>query len=180
MNPVVSFDRVSDLTEAERAEALALTHAVFPPAEAADWPGRHLEWSSPEWCVRMRGPAGDLLSYVGVLVRDASSKGKPLRVGGVGGVKTHPAARRQGLAGVGMRRAVEHFHDLGNVEFGLLVCEPRLLAYYSRLGWQEFDGRLVVRQHGSVSDFTFNRAMTYGVQSPGPTTGMLDLMGPPW
>ena len=180
MDPMVSFGRVSELSEADRAEILALSQAVFPAAEAAAWPGRQLEWSSPEWCVRMRGPGGDLLSYVGVLIRHARYEGQPVRIGGVGGVKTHPAARRQGLAGLGMRRAVEHFHELADVEFGLLVCESRLLEYYRRLGWQEFGGRLVVRQHGAEADFTFNRVMVCGVRSHGPTEGTLDLMGPPW
>jgi hypothetical protein len=103
-----------------------------------------------------------------------------VRVGGIGGVKTHPALRRRGLAGRGVRRAVEFLFEQPDIGFALLVCEPHLIGYYSSLGWREFGGRLVVRQHGAAADFTLNRVMTHDVQSAGPLTGTIDLMGPPW
>ena len=61
-----------------------------------------------------------------------------------------------------------------------LVCEPTLQAYYAGLGWREFGGQLLVRQHGETADFTFNRVMTNGVNGGGPTAGTIDLCGPPW
>lgn len=180
MNPDIAFDRVSALTDVERAEIHALAQAVYPPESDADWPGRKLEWSPPEWCVRLREPGGGLQSCVGVLLRDGEREGRSVRIGGVGGVMTHPAARRRGLAGLGMQRAVEFFQAEVEIAFGLLVCEPSLLAYYGRLGWQEYKGRLIVRQRGEQADFTFNRVMVYGVRSPAPRRGVIDLMGPPW
>jgi predicted acetyltransferase len=106
--------------------------------------------------------------------------GRPVRIGGIGGVKTHPTARRHGYARQGLQRAGEFFHTQPDVAFALLVCRPHLIDYYSRLGWQEFNGRLLVRQHGAVAGFTFNRVMTCGVRSAGPVAGTIDLCGPPW
>jgi GNAT superfamily N-acetyltransferase len=177
-DPSLTLDRVADLTEPDHEGIRLLSLAVYPPEQVADWPGRHLQWSSAEWCVRVR-QEGTLVSYVGVHLRDATCDGRPVRVGGIGGVKTHPGARRRGFAGLSIRRAVDFFREAG-VGFALLVCAPTLLAYYAGLGWREFDGRLLVRQHGATADFTFNRVMTYGVNADGPTAGTIDLCGPPW
>jgi aminoglycoside 2'-N-acetyltransferase I len=180
MDAIVSLNRVTDLTDSERAALRALSLAVYPPNEAADWPGRHLEWAAAEWCVRVWGDDGELASYTGMVLRQATHDGQPVRIGGVGGVKTHPAARRRGYAGRGLRRAVEFFHEQPDVAFALLVCAPHLIGYYSRLGWQEFGGRLLVEQHGTVAEFTFNRVMTCDVRLAGPVAGTIDLCGPPW
>jgi hypothetical protein len=171
---------MADLADTTRADLAALSRAVYPPDVAAAWPGRHLEWSAHEWGAFVRAGDGALVSYVGIVLRSAMSDGRPVRVGGIGGVKTHPAARRQGFAGRGIGRAVEFFREQPDVAFGLLVCEPHLIGYYGRLGWQEFSGRLLVTQRGEPSEFTFNRVMTLGVRSAGPTAGTIDLCGPPW
>jgi hypothetical protein len=173
-----ALDRVADLSEADREALRELSAAVYPPGSSTSWPGRQIEWSPAEWCVRVHDD-GKLVSYVGIVLRDAQRDGRPVRVGGIGGVKTHPSARRRGLAGLGMRRAVEFFHA-ERVDFALLVCGPHLLEYYGKLGWHEFDGRLLVRQHGATAEFTFNRVMTYGVRSAPPAGSTVDLLGPPW
>src|SRR5262245_9803307 len=162
---MLSLDRVADLSEDDRAALRALSEVVYPPVEWADWPGDRLEWAAAEWCVRIRSEDGELASHIGVLLREASHDVRPVRVGGIGGVKTHPAARRRGYAALGIRRAMQFFHDQGGVAFALLVCEPRLLGYYGHLGWREFAGRLVVTQRGEVGDFTFLRVMVHPVQS---------------
>lgn len=148
----MTLTRVADLSDADREALRVLSAAVYPPSDA-EWSGAKLEWAAAEWCVRVYGDDGALLSYVGLSVRDAKCDGRPVRVGGIGGVKTHPTARRRGLAARGMTGAVEFFRDQG-VGFALLVCGPHLLEYYGGLGWREFSGRL---RHGTI-----------------------DLLGPPW
>jgi hypothetical protein len=113
-------------------------------------------------------------------VREAQREGRAMRVGGIGNVKTHPAARRRGLASLGIRRALKFFHEQPAIEFALLVCEPHLLSYYTRLGWREFGGRLLVRQYGAKSEFTLNGVMTHPIRAKGPNAGTIDLCGPPW
>ena len=178
--PAAALDLVAGLSNAEREEIRSLSRAVYPPEQFADWPGRHMQWSTPEWCVRIRDDANALVSYVGSCVRDAELDGRAVRIAGIGNVMTHPAARRRGLAAQSITRAIEFFHQQQGVEFALLVCEPPLLNYYSRLGWRPFEGRLLVRQYGADAAFVFNRVMTRGIRSKGPTTGTINLLGPPW
>jgi GNAT superfamily N-acetyltransferase len=175
-----ALDRIADLSQADHEELRALSLAVYPPKEAADWPGATLEWAPAEWCVRVRGDDGAVASYVGVLVREAQLDGQLVRVGGIGGVKTHPAARRRGLAALGIERAVAFFREQPDVSFAVLMCAPHLFEYYASLGWGEFSGRLLVRQFGAAAEFTFNRVMTIGVQAAAPERGTIDLLGPPW
>jgi hypothetical protein len=172
--------RIVDLTDAELADRAALGQVVYPPEVVAAWPGRHLEWSAHEWGVFVRAGDGTLVCYVGIVIRAALRDGLPVRVGGLGGVKTHPAVRRQGLAARAIGRAVEFFHEQRDIDFGVLVCEPHLIGYYGRLGWQEFSGRLLITQHGEPREFTLCRVMTLGVRSEGPVAGTIDLCGPPW
>lgn len=174
-----TLDRLADLTDADRAAVAALGAAVYPPAEHAHWPGRHLEWDTPEWCVRVHDDGGALVSFAGVYLRDGTLDGNPVRVGGVGNVKTHPAARGRGFAAAAVRHAAEFFAERG-AAFGLLVCRVDLVAFYGRLGWRPFTGRLVVRQRGEATDFMLNGAMTLAVRAEAPAAGTIDLCGPPW
>src|SRR5262245_59582558 len=86
----VALNRVTDLTDAERGAVRALSLAVYPPGESAGWAGRQIEWAAAEWCVRISDARDGLVSYVGISLRDARHDGQPVRVGGIGGVKTHP------------------------------------------------------------------------------------------
>jgi hypothetical protein len=79
-----------------------------------------------------------------------------------------------------VRRAIAYFHECADITFGLLVCEPHLIDYYGRLGWQAFGGRLLVTQRGVPIEFKLNSAMVCGVQEAGPREGTIDLAGPPW
>jgi aminoglycoside 2'-N-acetyltransferase I len=177
---VVTLHRIADLSDGDRENVRALSVAVYPPREAEEWPGRSLEWSPADWCVRVLADDGRPISYVGIVLREGWHDGRPVRIGGIGGVKTHPAERRRGLAARGMARAMEFFREQPDVAFALLVCGPHLLAHYARLGWREFAGRLLVRQRGATVEFTFNRVMTWGVRAPAPSAGVIDLAGPPW
>jgi hypothetical protein len=180
MTEAVRLDRVADFSPGDREAARALSEAVYPPAQFADAPGRKREWAAPEWAVRLYADGGALVSYVGVYLRDGLYNGVPVRIGGIGSVKTHPAARKRGLAAIGMTRAIDFFLAQGDIAFALLVCETRLLDYYGSLGWHQFSGRLYVTQRGGPETFTFNRVMTFAVTTPAPATGDIDLLGPPW
>ncbi len=143
---------------------------------------RRERFSSDPFAPEFSGnPVGDFeFAHVGVYVRGAECDGQPVNIGGIGNVKTNPAARGRGLASLGIRRAIEFFHEQPAVAFALLVCEPGLIDYYARLGWREFGGQLLVRQHGARSEFTLNRVMTHPIQTEAPDIGVIDLCGPPW
>src|SRR5690349_6601963 len=124
-----------------RAELRALSSRVYPADEVKDWPGRHVEWAAAEWRAFLRDDNGDLVSHAGLIVREAICNGRAVRIGGIGGVLTDPSARRRGYAERVILRGLEFFGGQ-KVDFGLLVCEARLLPYYGRLGWSEFSGTL--------------------------------------
>jgi hypothetical protein len=76
-------------------------------------------------------------------------------VGGIGGVKTHPALRGRGFATTAIQRALDFFQEQGDVDFGLLVCESSLVPFYERLGWGSLPGDLFVTQRQATVPFTF-------------------------
>lgn len=179
METTTTLKPFTQLTSDELAEIRAVSSAVYPAAEHSDWPGRHLEWAKPDWCIRIFDQTGRLVTYAGLVLRSGKQEQAAVRIGGIGGVMTHPEARGRGYAGIAMRQALEFFCSQG-VDFALLVCKPQLLKYYGSMGWQEFIGQLLVRQYGREDRFTFNRVMTHAVQVVAPVDGSIDLAGPPW
>jgi GNAT superfamily N-acetyltransferase len=177
---IISIGPVSKWTDDQIGEYRALTEAVYPPEESDTWPGRAMDWAKAEMGVRVVDGSGWLVSYVGVLVREGLHDGRPVVIGGIGGVKTHPDARGMGYAARGMERATRWFRDQPHVDFGLLVCDSSLIGYYSNLGWVEFKGRLLTTQGGVTAEFTFNNVMTQPIHGAAPETGVIDLLGPPW
>lgn len=172
---------VAGQTAGERGALRALAAAVYPPAASAADPAQQaIAWASPEWGILVRDDAGALVGYVGIVVRDAVLDGRAVRVGGIGGVKTHPAARGQGYARAALGRAATFMADELDVAFGVLVCREELLPFYGALDWQPFAGTLLVEQPGGRVPFTFNRPMTLPLREPAPHRGTLDLCGLPW
>ena len=172
--------RIADLTASEKAALRTLALAVYPPEVAAAWPGRAIQWAPAQWGVIGWDAEGAAVCYVGVVLREGRWNDRAVRVGGIGGVKTHPASRGRGFAMAAIQRALDFFHELGNVDFGLLVCEPGLVPFYERQGWRRFLGELLVTQRQAILPFTFNLTMTTPVRLQEPLAGTIDLLGPPW
>ena len=172
--------RVADLSAGEQAAVRTLALAVYPPEVAAAWPGRAIEWATHPWGVICWDTAGAALCYVGVVLREARWNDRAVRVSGIGGVKTHPAFRGRGFATTAILRALDFFREQGDVDFGLLVCEPGLVPFYERLGWRRFPGDLFVTQKQATVPFTFNLPRTMPIRLQEPLGGMIDLQGPPW
>src|SRR5262249_51371076 len=98
---------VADLTTEERSALRTLSLAGYPPEVAAAWPGRAIEWAAHPWCVVGWDAEGVALCYVGVILREARWNKQAVKVSGIGGVKTHPAARGRGLATMAIQRALD-------------------------------------------------------------------------
>ena len=174
LKPVTAF------TLEERACLKALTAAVYPPATAAASSGPSIEWAAPERGVLVWSAEGELVAYVGLVVRAGSLDGVPVTIGGVGSVKTHPGFEGHGYASAGLRRAAAVLTEDHAVGFSLLVCRDSLRPFYERLGWRTFAGRLLVEQPGGRVEFTFNRPMVLPGRCAAPGRGVIDLHGPPW
>lgn len=156
-----------------------LKDAVYPPEEAGEWDGASREWAAPQWGVFVWEESGDLVSYTGVVRTEGTHDGAAVSIGGVGGIATHPDQRGKGYAAIGIGRGIDFLAGLGT-DFALLVCRDELVLYYEKLGWRLFDGDVVVRQFGEPETFTYNRVMVGDVNRAAPSTGTIDLQGPPW
>jgi Acetyltransferase (GNAT) domain len=111
---------VAQLSDDERAALKALTAAVYPPEVMATRPGRHFHWAPPDYSVLVSTPAGELVSHVGIVVRVGSLDGVPVKIGGIGSVKTHPRFEGRGYASAGLHRAATALQHDHHVAFSLL------------------------------------------------------------
>jgi len=171
---------VADLTPADRAELRALTAAVYTPDVIATLPETRVTWAATTWSIRVWDDDGRLVSHVGMLTRTVEVNGTSTTIGGIGGVKTHPDARGRGHASAALQTASAFFTDDCGVAFVLLVCLPRAVPYYERLGWRRFHGTLLVAQPGGTIPFTANLPMVSPARAAAPLDGTINLCGYPW
>jgi GNAT superfamily N-acetyltransferase len=172
--------RVANLSSDEQSALRTLSLAMYPPETTSTWPGHAIEWASAQWSVIGWDASGEALCHVGIILREALWNQRPVKVGGIGGVKTHPASRKRGFATTAIQRALDFFREQGDVDFALLVCEPALIPFYERVGWRRFPGDLFVTQKQATIPFTFNLPMTVSIRLRESLGGRIDLLGPPW
>lgn len=179
MDTKIEFVATEDFSDRQQKGLDALRAAVYPPEVLETLPSRFFTWARPQWSVLL-WDGDELLSRVGLLVRDVSHNGIPKRIGGIGGVATHPASQGKGYASQAMREAAKRFHEALNVDYALLFCRDQLIPFYGRLGWKPFDGKIFVEQPQGKMEFTANGAMVMDVKEKAPLLGVLDLNGLPW
>src|SRR5688500_7083165 len=83
-----------------------LGEAVYPPEVAASLPGKSVTWASPQWSLLL-WEQEELVTHAGLLVREILQDGTMRRIGGIGGVATHPAKQGRGFASQAMREAAK-------------------------------------------------------------------------
>ena len=158
--------------------AAPLLEEVWSPEVVATLPWRDVVWARADKRVLVADERGDVVCHVGLFLREAIWDARPVRIGGIGGVATRADSRRHGLASSAMQRAAEAMRDEG-VDFGLLFCEPRHVAFYRRLGWRAFEGEVFAEQPQGRIRFDVTRPMVLDL-ALAPRTGVLDLRGLPW
>lgn len=168
----------TDLTEKQTQALSEMSRAVYPPNPDAT--PNSIQWAATTSSVLVWDKAGDLVSHVGLLARRGTVNDSPVLIGGIGGVKTHPTARRRGYARAGIDHAIEFLRAEQAVDFSLLVCRDELASYYVRLGWHHFTGELLVDQRAGKEPFTFNEPMVLAGCREIPAEGVIDLRGMPW
>lgn len=170
----------AELSDVQKEALKQLGAAVYTPEVISTLPARSISWDSPQWSIFL-WDHGELVSRVGLLVRETSCGGAMKRIGGIGGVLTHPTRQGQGLASLAMREAAKYFDADLSVAFALLFCRSDLVDFYKRLLWQPFQGKVLVEQPGKGRiEFTINRAMVLDVKEQAPLHGEVDLKGLPW
>jgi aminoglycoside 2'-N-acetyltransferase I len=160
------------------AVAEPLVDLVYPPEIMATIVWRDITWAHADERVLVYDEER-LVSLAGLYLRQGLHDGLIVRIGGIGGVMTHPAYRTRGFASAALRRAEQSFRAHG-VDFTLLFCEPKNFAFYSGLGWQVFSSIVIVEQPSGRGPFTIMTAMVRATSKAAPTGGTIDLCGLPW
>ena len=179
MKTKIEFVATEDFSDRQQKGLDTLRAAVYPPEVLETLSSRFFTWATPQWSVLLWDD-DELVSRVGLLVRDVFHDSNPKRIGGIGGVATHPSMQGKGLASQAMREVEQHFHKELSVDYALLFCRDHLIPFYGKLGWQPFHGKVFVEQPDGKIEFSVNGAMVLDVKELAPLDGTLDLNGLPW
>jgi aminoglycoside 2'-N-acetyltransferase I len=175
----LEFTAANQYSDTQQNGLAQLCSAVYPPEVLATLPGRVFTWASPQWSVFL-WDGGELVSRVGLVMREIVSNGEAKIIGGIGGVMTHPEKQGKGYASKAMREAHRLFEEELQVTFALLFCRPHLVEFYKRIKWEPFQGLVFVEQPQGKIEFSANGAMVLDVMEQAPLHGVLDLNGLPW
>jgi aminoglycoside 2'-N-acetyltransferase I len=176
---IIEFVAREEFSDAQKKALDRLWANVYPPEVIETLPGRLFSWAPPQWSVLL-WEQDEIVSRVGLLVREVNYEGTIKRIGGIGGVMTHPARQGQGFASQGMREAANRFETELKVAFALLFCRPHLVEFYKRLKWKPFQGKVYVEQPTGKVEFSSKGPMVLDVKEHAPLDGDLDLNGLPW
>lgn len=168
---------LDDLSAAQIRANQELADLVYPPNPSAK--KSPIVWAETMWRVFVWEKEA-LVAHIGTQTRNALHNNRPVLIGGIGAVKTHPAARKQGYARAGLAHAIRFLTQEQKVDFSHLVCRDPLIRFYQKSGWQLFEGTMLIDQPSGKETFTFNRPMVIAGKHRAPTNGTLDLCGLPW
>lgn len=155
---------------------------MFKRGSEMDWGNSDgvIEWSRSEWkLIVWEGDAW--VSSIALLKKAITVDGKPVTVGGIGGVMTLPEWRGRGYASAAMKAAADFIRDEMKAPFGLLICNPHRAHLYQSLGWKVIEAPTFFEQSTGKRQFSdVMLVMTYAcTEQPWPD-GPVDLCGPPW
>ncbi len=177
MPPHTAIYRRADVPAPLMASIDEWAHRIFIEADPSS---KQIEWTGGEWLVIVC-EGEQWVSSLELLERTITVGGRPVRVGGVGGVMTHPDRRRRGYASMAMRQAAAFMRDAMKVPFGFLVCGASRIPFYSALGWQVVEGPCTFEQStGRMAFPTDTVLMALACRDDPWPGGPIDLCGPPW
>jgi aminoglycoside 2'-N-acetyltransferase I len=171
--------------DASWPQAKPLYDAVWPPEVLATVPWADVHFAHAELRVFVLDDAGTSLCHVGIYRRDIMWNGRKVPIGGIGGVMTHPDARRRGYASIALDAALQTLKQEGSAAFALLFCEPHNAPFYIGRGWAPFDGEIHAEQphlgqsNGRVR-FAAIDPYVHDLKGRPPKDGVIDLCGLPW
>jgi GNAT superfamily N-acetyltransferase len=172
-DPRVEIRAADSLTEPERAQFLRLRDQidVGPPVlryHFAPKPWRVLVWKGEQ-----------LVSHVGIVERTISVAARPIKVGGIASVGTHPDHRGRGFAAAAMNEAMTFICGALGAESGFLLCRDHVTGFYRRLGWGPVAGPVVFDQPEGRITWPL-AAMARPCHKTHWPQGAVDLCGLPW
>ena len=140
---------------------------------------RQFEWTK-EGAYRIVVYSGEsLVSFLKILERTCLVDEQQVRIGGVAGVMTPPEHRGRGYAGLALREARRVIFEKLKAQLGLLLCEPELVKFYTRHGWQSVDCPVKFEQSSGNAVWPY---CTMILAKPGKEwkPNSIDLCGFPW
>ena len=159
--------------------AKPLFDAVWPPQLVATLPWANISFAHPDFRVLVEEETQGVVCHIGLTRREATWNERKVRIGGIGGVLTHPDFRRRGLASVALNAAIATLKDERATDFALLFCEPHNVAFYANRGWKEFIGEVYAEQPAGHARFDVMTPMVFYLKRA-PHEGEIDLCGLPW
>jgi predicted N-acetyltransferase YhbS len=139
---------------------------------------RETEWAAPDWTFQaLDGDA--VVSYYNIVGRTVSIDGAATRVAGLNNMVTMPGHRGRGAASGLLRETQPQWFELLEADLGLLLCADALLPFYSRLGWQKVNGRVVYSQPDGPRTWAAS-CMVLDPSGRMPMSKSVDLCGLPW
>ncbi len=173
MPPRIDIIPAEETTAAQAHVIAALERVAFPP------PSNPYTWHNPGWHTLV-WLEDRLVSYLGLHARTCTVGGRPVRLGGIGGVMTDPAFRKQGYSSLALRAAAAFMRDDIGADFGLLLTGTALIPFYERLGWRPVDGPLTFSQPQGTA-FTWDEViMILPLRGQAWPAGPIALGGLPW
>lgn len=82
-------------------------------------------------------------AYLAIPTRTISHAGAELRASGLGAVVSHPNSRGAGY-GAKIVVAARELIEASGVDIGIFTCDPPLVAFYARCGWDPMPSTVVV------------------------------------
>jgi aminoglycoside 2'-N-acetyltransferase I len=169
----IEIKAASKITSQEGARLNKLLAEALPPEED------DIKWSEQsDWHVLV-WDGEELVSNVEIIERTATVDGKPVSLGGIGGVATGVEWRRRGLASAALETAQTFICEKLAVDFGLLFCSEDMIPFYGRFGWQILERPVLVDQPGGKVAFT-EAVMILPVGKNEWPEGVIDLCGLPF
>lgn len=155
-----------------------LFNTVWPAAEVAKLSWGQVKWANAEFRVMVEVDE-TIVAHVGLYRREATWDGKKIRIGGIGGVLTHPGHVRRGYATIALNAAIQTFKEERAIDFALLFCEQHNVAFYTARRWKPFEGDVLVEQPGGQVRFEAMAPFVFDLKRA-PRQGVIDLCGLPW
>lgn len=157
---MIEIRRMKDLSEEDRQKLFGWGENLFGVLPF------DLSWRTKDWHV-VAYDEGAAVAHAGALRHDVLVDGRPMPVGGLGGVITVLEYRNRGLAQLVVQEAVAFMAGELGAEFGFLFCLPRLVPFYEKMGWQALASPVLIDQPGGE------------IESP-VVSMVLPLQGEPW
>lgn len=155
-----------------------LFEAVWPPEVVEKLSWRDIELAPADLRVLVESDE-QLVCHVGITRREGSWDGRKVRIGGIGGVATHPDFRRRGFASVALNAAVATLKDERATDFAMLFCESQHAGFFTSRGWKPFTGEVFAEQTGGRARFDTLLPFVFYLKRA-PHAGEIDLCGLPW